>query len=651
MDLSSRLEGVAWARLEHAHGDATDLPALLWRIGVTEHPDEVFGMLRDRLVHQGAVVYTAAVEVVPILVAMVSEEDCSARPAIVGLIGDIAREAARVGSEQAAKARWSRMWHGELPLMAALLCDDDVEVRRVAPALLASAESDQDRFLELLLRACAAERDDPAQLGQLTAVADLLPTVSAATKGAAVGRVAEIVSDASPQVRMAGAFVLRQAEPVGVGVFLDALRAPDVEEWRRTWCVRGRRRSIVFWVDDRLRDDRDLRLGLGRGLLASADVATRAAALRILMRVASKWRSPMAEVAAAGFHALDDPDEAVRDLALFALAVSRSREREHAERLAGLAGGPAGYQRLAAIWGLARTGDSRCAPHLLTSLRSADLGYPRHPVNEGSLSRPVLPSIGEILLAATAWSGTLLPGVVRRLASVSTDSERRELLRAVAGWGPLAEATLPVLVEGLTRPDPTLEIIALAAIGAKAPDVPIELLRPAFERVSAMPGVDRLERIRAYVRISADFGPVLAELPDAGSDGPLSDSALRLVGVLGSAGADYVGRLEQQMPGLGRWATLGAARSHWEITGEVEPAGRALTRFLGDLASGRPAVNADLLALRLIAEMGFIDPALVSVSRFLAGAEVRATGPVEGWHGIDLDVSLAEIARLVLDAA
>jgi hypothetical protein len=359
----------------------------------------------------------------------------------------------------------------------------------------------------------------------------------------------------------------------------------------------------------------------------------------------------MVEVAAAAFHALNDPDEAVRDMALFALAVSRSREREHAERLAELAGTPAGYQRPAAIWGLARTGDSRCVPHLLSSLHAEHFGYLHHPVRDGTLSRPVLPSIGEILLEATAWSGRLLPGVVRRLASASTDFERRELLRAVAGWGPPAKETLPVLVEGLTRPDPTPEIVALAAIGARVPDVPIDVLRPAFERVSAMPGVDRLERIRAYVRISADIRPVLAELPDAGSDRPLSDAALHLVGVLGPAGADYVGRLEQQMPGLGRWATLGAARSHWEITGEVEPAGRALTRFLGDLDSGRPAVNADLLALRRTAEMGFIDPALVRVVRFLARTEARAPGPVDGWHGIDLDESLAAIARRILDAA
>jgi HEAT repeats len=650
VDLSSRLEDVAWARLEHAYDNAADLPGLLLEIGGAEHPDHIVGMLRDRLVHQGYVVYSATVEAVPILVDMVSDDSCPARPAIVRLIGDLAREAARVGPEQETKVRWSRMWRGSLPRMADLLRDDDVEVRRVAPSPLASAEFDQDRLLERLLQVCAAERDEPAQLGQLSAVADLLPAVPAAVRGAAVSRVAELVSGGSPQVRMAGAFVLRQIEPVGAGVFLDALRAPDVEQWRRTWCVPGRRQSIVYWVDKRLQEDRDLRLGLGKGLLASADAATRAAAFDVLMRVASRWRSPMAGVAAAGFHALDDPDEAVGSRALFALAVSRSREPEHADRLAELAGGPDGYPRLAAIWGLARMGDSRCVPHLLSSLRSEHVGYGHHQVYEGTVSHPVLPSIDEILLEAAAWSDRLLPGVVRRLASTPAGPERRALVRTVAGWGPAAKAALPVLVDGLATQDPTLEIVALAAIGASASDVPIGLLRPAFQRVSALPGVDRLKLLRAYTRITADVGPVLAELPDAGSDEPLSESALHLIGALGPAGVDYAGRLEQLMPGLGMWATLGAARSHWEITGEIGPGGQALAGLLVDLGRGRPAVNADLLALRLIAEMGFVDPALISVLWYLVRAEVRVTGPAGGWHGIDLDEMLAGIARRILDA-
>lgn len=650
VDLSRRLESVEWAQLEHAHGDATDLPALLRQISFTEHPGEAFKALRDRLVHQGRVVYSAAVEIVPILVDMALDTRGFGRPAIVRLISDIAREAARVESTQPAKADWSRMWHGKLSLLEALLRDDDVEVRREASASMVSAESNQAHVLQLLLDVCAAEPDEPARLGQLTAVADLLPAVPEAMRKATAGRVAEIVYGGPVQLQMVGAFVRCQVERAAANLFRDALFASDVEQWRLTWCCRGRA-SIALWVDERLSVDRDLRRDLGRELLASANVATRVAGLRILMRVASKWRSAKVDIAVAGFRASGDTDETVSDLAVFLLAVSRSREREHADRLVVLAEERVGYQRAVAIWGLARMKDSRCVRYLVSSLQSEHLDYFHHPVFEGGPSRPTLPSIADVLLEATEWSSRLLPEVMRRLERVALNSERRELLRVVAAWGLSAEAALPVLVQGLTRSDPTLEIIALAAIGATASDVPSEVLRPAFERAATMPGVDRLECIRAYVRISADFGPVLAELADAGSGEPLSDSALYLVGVLGSAGLHYVSRIERQFSNLGRWATVGAARSHWEVTGEVEPAGRALSRFLADLKNGRPAVKADLIALRSIAEIGFTDSYLVGVLQFLVRHDERSTGLAIGWQQIDLDDALVETSRRILNVS
>jgi hypothetical protein len=216
--------------------------------------------------------------------------------------------------------------------------------------------------------------------------------------------------------------------------------------------------------------------------------------------------------------------------------------------------------------------------------------------------------------------------------------------------GAAASAALPVLAAGQAAPDPTHEIIALAAIGSTASDLPVGVLRPAFQRADAVAGVDRIELIRGYTRITADGGPVLAELPDAGSDAPLSEPAMHLVGALGPAGAGYADRLERLLPELGTWATLGAARSHWEITGAVRPAGQALAGLLADLGSGRPAGNADLLALRRLAEMGFVDPALTQVLRFLIRAEARVTGPAAGWHGIDLDEMIAATARRLLDA-
>jgi hypothetical protein len=649
MDLSSRLGDVAWAELEHAYDGAADIPGLLLDISDSERPDHAVGMLRDRLLYQGYVVYSATVDTVPILVDMVAEVRRPARPAIVRLIADLAREAATVGSEHETKIRWSQMWHGKLPAMVNLLGDDDVEVRRVASSVLASAEFGQDIFITRLLGVCEKERDEPARLGQLVAIADLLPAASVASRHEVIGQVGAIVAGGSAQMRMAGAFVSCRIEPVDVHVFLDALNAPDVEKWRQTWCVVSQRQSILRFVDDRLQDDRDLRRDLGLTLLTAPDVGTRTAAFGVLMRVASTWRSPMLDVARAGYRALDDPDESVRRRALFALAVSRSGQPEHADGLAALAG-VNGYPGLAAVWGLARMGDSRCVPHLMTALRSDDLGYPCQQVYAGTMSHPVLPSIDEILREAATWSGQLLPAVVRRLLITPPGLERRALLQTLTEWGLSAKAAMPALIDGLSAQEPSREIVALAAVGADKQDLPIGILNAAFQRASTVTGEDRISVIRAYTRITGDFGPAFAELPDLRSKKPLTPAALHLVGALGAAGAGYAGRIEALMPKLGTWATLGAAKSYWEITGETGPAGTALAGLLADLETGRQAVMADLLALRLIEQMGFGDPALTSVLQLLAAAETRVTGPASEWQDIDLDDSLADVSARILDA-
>ncbi|GLY07329.1 hypothetical protein [Actinoplanes sp. NBRC 101535] len=440
MDLSSRLEGVAWAGLDHACGDAADLPPLLREIYRAEDPDEIVRELRARLVHQGHVVYSASVEAVPVLVGMVVEAGCPARAAVVRLIGEIAREAGRAAATQEPKIPWLRMWRENLPQVASLLTDGDVGVRRVASSALASAEFDQEQFLERLLEVCSTEQDEPALLGQLTAIADLLQVSLAAVRDSVADRVLSVVSRGSPQVRMAGAFILRG--PGDAGVFVEALSAPDVEQWRRTWCVPGRRQSIVLWVDQRLADDRNLRLSLGTGLLASADAATRTVAFKVLIRVAARWRSAMADVAAAGFRALDDPAESVSSRALFVLALSRSRKPEHTNRLAEIAAGDGGHARQTAIWGLARAGDSRCVPHLLSALRSPYFGYPHHQVYEAAVSLPALPSVDELLLEAAPWSDRLLPAIESRLADTPAGLERQTLLRVASAWE-TAEALPP----------------------------------------------------------------------------------------------------------------------------------------------------------------------------------------------------------------
>jgi hypothetical protein len=125
---------------------------------------------------------------------------------------------------------------------------------------------------------------------------------------------------------------------------------------------------------------------------------------------------------------------------------------------------------------------------------------------------------------------------------------------------------------------------------------------------------------------------------------------LYLVGALGPAGARYADHLERVMLGLRAWETLGAATSHWEITGDNRIGGAALAGIVADLVTGRRAGVVDLSALERIAEMGYADPTLVGVLYFLVRAETRPTGPSGAWQNIDLDGRLAETANSILEA-
>ncbi|MER7283180.1 hypothetical protein ABT369_53010 [Dactylosporangium sp. NPDC000244] len=648
MEMDDRLAVFDWARLEDAYGDATDIPELLRALRFGADPERSAELLTDRLVHQGFMVYSAAVAAAPILADMTLDVAVPVRVAVVQLIGRLAREARAADPVLPERADWERMWRQQLPRLVDLLSDDDVEVRRMAPGVFA-ASSDQDSHLGRLLTAAEHEPDEATLLGELIAAADLLPDVSADAREAAVARVSAMASSGPAQVRMGIALVLRQVRPVEATTLLAALSAPDAALWAQTWCVPSGDRMLIEWVEGRLGDDRGPRRDLGLGLLTSKHAAARRSGLGVLTRLAAGWRSSAADLRTAAFAALDDADQGMRQQALFALAVVRSPEHAARDRLAALAGQrTGGFEHLALTWALARSGDARCVPHLLTALRRDDFGFPHHQVYEATVSQRTLPSLDEILLEATAWSDRLLPDVAERLTAVGPGLARRALLTAVIGWGPAARSVLPVLLEGLQLPDPGLEIVALAAIGADSSEVPLALLRSAFDRALVLPSADRVKLIRAYAVLSGNRDPVQAELPDPASGERWSASALHLVGALGPQGAVYADRLEPYLSATAEWLVIGAATSHWELTGRSEVGGRALTRLIADIADGRPAFPADLLALRRLDQMGYMDPTLTGVLRFLVETDARATGPAADWHDMDLDSALAGTAGQML---
>lgn len=85
------LDQVDWSAVSHAHGPATDVPALL-RAAVSDNPEHrqfAYELLYETIWHQGNV-YSATATAIPFLYALIEEDGPHDKEAIAGLIAVIA---------------------------------------------------------------------------------------------------------------------------------------------------------------------------------------------------------------------------------------------------------------------------------------------------------------------------------------------------------------------------------------------------------------------------------------------------------------------------------------------------------------------------------------------------------------------------------
>ncbi|MEV7231983.1 hypothetical protein AB0M79_33995 [Polymorphospora sp. NPDC051019] len=175
IDLSG-LDGIAWGDLEHAHGDASDIPGLLrtladpfcdWEATL----DELFG---DNLLHQGTC-YSATAPVMPFLTRMITSGALPARQRLdlyawlltaadcqaADLLADADRAAAHHRQPEA--AAWAPKVHaavdGQMPTLLARW-DTEPPAIRAALACLAAAFPHHGRQLGDEIAAMAASLRD-----------------------------------------------------------------------------------------------------------------------------------------------------------------------------------------------------------------------------------------------------------------------------------------------------------------------------------------------------------------------------------------------------------------------------------------------------------------------------------------------------------
>ncbi|MDP9312576.1 MAG: hypothetical protein M3R24_17095 [Chloroflexota bacterium] len=253
------LETVDWSRLGHAHGKATDVPALLRATlsGNPHHRDFAFQLLHETIWHQGTV-YQATQYVVPFLIGLLTHSETPDKAAILRLLQCLSTGYPSVSEHDS----WQREWFAKqdrdfqaavaqaadevqqahdavrrgLYQYFALLHDQHTRVRRDVIPLLCTFPEAADRVLPVLQQHLNVETDHAVKaevIEQVTAYLSSLSTLAIDTKVDFV-RLFQAVVDSNQEpliVRFAAAVALADLIPRHlpdrvIAILLDAIAAP-----------------------------------------------------------------------------------------------------------------------------------------------------------------------------------------------------------------------------------------------------------------------------------------------------------------------------------------------------------------------------------------------------------------------------------------
>lgn len=575
------LDDVAWAELDHAYGDADDVPALLRQaaVGGAGAREAVSG-LWGSLFHQGSV-YPATVAAVPFLVELARSAP-TGRDEFVWLVGMLADPRHAYGRDQPdVKAAVAR----HVDALAPLLTDADPQVRAAAAYVLAQLPVPSAP----LRHRWAVEQEPEVRASLLLALGHCDPDGSADV-------VADAVRHAAPTVRIAAALVLVRNRgewpPDAVPAVVAAIDEDAKIEyaWRRH----------ADWTDELLVETDDgAAAALLAGMLQAPAAATRRAGIWAMTVRAQARRSVPARLLPMVAQALTDPDDGVRAEAVGALRRGGAAAGRFADELAGIAAGypqttgPGFTPPYRAVETLMLLGDPRWVDPVCAAAANG------HDVRMRLLGREL------------PWSPPVLDAVRRRLAELAaggTAHPAMPLLVGVVGqWGTEAGPAVPELLAVLPYAAPEAAR-ALLRIGHHDPALVPHLRRIAAD--SADP-----EAAAGVWRLAGDPQPLLdtmhgqlidntTRLPR--TEHPVTELGALLMPLVPAARRHLTGAVAETYPQ--RDVQVLAARVVAAATGEpqqVLPTVRAVlvaggtsagqaANLVADLADTHPAAVADL---------------------------------------------------------
>ncbi|MEV7175687.1 HEAT repeat domain-containing protein [Kitasatospora sp. NPDC093679] len=687
--MTNELAGVDWASMHHAYGTAEEIPDLLTALRSTDaqERDRALGRFYSAVHHQGDV-YPCTTAALPFLFNLAQDIATPDRPGIVELLVSIATTAVErcednyIGEIDYAGA--ATALRGRADVFVRLADDPDTRVRRAAIPALALLLDDVDRATALLRDRLPAEHGLVERLAVVAAMASLALRLPSAVP-AAVAWFEALAADpaATPTTRLAAVVqrarcvpdrigddsvdhaiaLLREAqsattppcawadpprteEPQATGDNVPPQIAAAFAELDRAGRVHAPTTDLLRTFHEALAHRIPQRTALLAEQLRSPDPGTRLDALRMSRQLMQSWRgnhTPLIELVAGQLAAHPQvAAEAAEVLGACHQLAGPAREALAAQVVAHRAthgpdvwAAPQPQLRRAhqeAVLALARLGDIRAVPSLLTALdgdmdawravqvagslpQAADLLVPRlcKLLRRLDLAQQWVEMSANALLAALAEIGDpqALP-VITDTLSAAVDHEQWRIvstaLEALAAFGPAATPALPA-IRPLTRAsDPSARPAAVAALWAAGKNV-------------------------------EEVMPLLLELLDDTITFRIWEAA-DVLGEIGPAAAAALPQLHQHLAHEYEWVRVHCAAALWEIAGEAE-APAVLNTLLQAWAKNGATANHVVACLDRMGEAA--RPALPQLRAELALA--RRGGRFEN---IENDEALQQLATALI---
>ncbi len=226
---------------------------------------------------------------------------------------------------------------------------------------------------------------------------------------------------------------------------------------------------------------------------------------------------------------------------------------------------------------------------------------------------PVASNAVPALVACLQEQGPAMVTVHDAMQNAQVESDARPgllagSLQALGTIGPQARPALPVIAPFLTNSDPTIRLLAAAAlvrIGGKveaATAMPVLLAGVKDEPASGA---------TAYVHLASDLDPI-TRIATRGSP-----AAVLLCGELGPAAAESLPLLKERLQDNAPWGRVSAAQAMWRISGNTDKSLPVLVAALDSIPKPDPShgrrVDEYLLVfcVEAIGEMGPAAPSAI----------------------------------------